>query len=186
MRTWRIDPACTAMENLFSAATYAAAWFKHRAIKKGLTLTGDEWAEVMDEIIFISVRRFLSKLKTGGYSHAHSFYLNVRSCVYSVFYNKVNQYIKHVVLKKMCSLDRMEPAHAQYLKESRPMPRAASKSEMMSSRQNLKAWQERHVHENFLVQEDADDFWSYVEACADYGIEPNKNAPLYKRGRNLK
>ena len=186
MQRWLIDPSISAMENLFSAASYAADWFKHMAIRKGLTLTGDEWDEVMDEIIFTSVRRFLNKLKTGGYSRAHSFYLNVRSCVYSVFHNTVNKYITHVVLKKIYSLDRLDPVRAQYLKDSRPLPRAASKSEMMTSRNNLKAWQERHMHENFLVQEDADDFWSYIEACTDYGIEPNKNAPLYKRGRYLK
>lgn len=185
MRTWELRADMSAMENLFSAASYAAEWFKHRSIKKGLTLTCDEWAEVIDEIIFISVKRFLTKLKSGGYRRDFSFYLNIRSCVYSVFYNKVNQYITHVVLKKICSLDRMDPVKAQYLKDSRPMPRAASKSEMLTARQNLKSWQERHMHENYLVQEDSDDFWSYVEACADYDIAPNKNAPLYKRGRDL-
>ena len=43
MRIWSIDPARTAMENLFSAVSFAAKGFRYKYSKAGVVLTGEEW-----------------------------------------------------------------------------------------------------------------------------------------------
>lgn len=173
------------MENLFSAAYTAAKWFRFRAGKRGLVLDDAEWDEVIDSVVLFSVGRFLSKLRNGNYNRKHSFYLNVWSCVWSVFYSRVDQYLRHVLQKKINSLDKMDPAVAQHFKDTRPMPRPASKSESVYAHENLMVWLTRSTHSTFLKHEDEDDFYSYLEACEELGMEPDKKAPLYKRGVDI-
>ena len=184
MRTWRIDPACTAMENLFSAARFAANGFRYRYSKAGVNLTGEEWAEALDAIVLVSVRRFLNKLiKNRTYSREHTFFQNVRSCVFSVFYQQLNFYMDNVVKRKMNSLDRLDPEKAQFLVDtsSRPMYNSTNDDRKLE-RNNLKSWLSNSDHMSHQKSEWEYDYFMYVESCEETGIPVNRHNPMYILG----
>ena len=208
MRRWEIDPKLSAMENLFSAATFAAGLFK-RSFKRKVLLTTDEWDEVMDDVVLCAVRQFLTRKlgPDGNYCREHSFYLNVHSCVLSIFQDRLDYYMNNVVKKKIQSLDRIMDATRKsfvgapsngfdigpgelYQNEklmNMPMPRYTADNDTRAKAQsNLRCWKNRSTHENFCKYEDEDDYWSYVEACEELGIPVDENAPLYRRGRYIK
>lgn len=189
MRQWMLDGSRSGMENLWSAATFAANLFRHKAVRSGLDLLSDEWTEILDEVCLVAVRRFLNKLKNGKYSRKHSFYLNVRSCVWSVFYAQVELYLRTVVKPKIASVDRLTEEQAEWILENvRPchyISKQGNFNERKVAQKNLKLWESRSVNETFCSHEDAADFWSYLEACEDLGIPVRKETPLYRRGRWL-
>lgn len=207
MRRWEIDPKLSAMENLFSAATFAAGFFK-RSFRRKVMLTPDEWAEVMDDVVLCAVRQFLTRKlgPHGNYCHEHSFYVNVYSCVLSVFQDRLDYYLK-VIKQKIQSIDRILDAnrknfvcapvngfetgpgelHRNEKLMNMPMPRYTTDTDTRSKAQsNLSCWMNRSTHDTFCKYEDEDDYWSYVEACEELGIPVDENAPLYRRGRYIK
>lgn len=184
MRTWTINPSFTAMENLFSAARFAANGFRYRYSKAGVNLTGEEWAEALDAIVLVSVRRFLNKLiKNRTYSHEHTFFQNVRSCVFSVFYQQLNFYMDNVVKRKMNSLDRLDPEKAQYLVDtsSRAMYNSTNDDRKLA-RNNLKSWLSNSDHMSHQKSEWEYDYFMYVESCEETGIPVNRHNPMYILG----
>lgn len=186
MRQFVIDPKKTAMENLFAAAKMATGYFRGNASKKGLQLSKDEWDELEDMVVLRATQRFMNKLRSGGYSREHSFYLNVWSSVFEVFYQQTQFYLTHVIHRKMMSLDRLEPERAQFYKDTACVPKYASNnSERKGATSNMHTWLKRSVHNSFCNREDADDFWSYLECCDEFNIEPDPNSPLFKRGRDI-
>lgn len=196
------------MENLFDAATVAARSFRGAFASK-VTLTGEEWNELCDDVVLSAVCQFLNnKVHGGGYCHEVSFYNNVFSCVMSHFNKKLDRYLNNVVKRKIQSLDGFEgvarnavarrrqqmsddPLSSTYSAAERlkdkPMPRYVSPYDgKAKAMKNLKSWLGRCPNESFFAIEDEDDFWSYIESCEELGIEPDKNSPLYKRGRYIK
>ena len=183
MRIWSISPARTAMENLWSAARFAAHGFRIKYVKSGVNLTSDEWNEAMDNIVLASVRRFMNKLKNKKYAHEYSFYQNVYSCVFSVFHQQLNFYMNNVVKKKMNSLDRLDPETAQFLIDtySRPMY-SSTKDDRKISMNNLKSWLSKCEHVSHLKSEWEYDYFMYVESCEETGIPVDKMNPMYILG----
>lgn len=184
MRTWAINPALTAMENLFSAARFAANGFRYRYSKAGVNLTGEEWGEALDAIVLVSVRRFLNKLiKNRTYSREHTFFQNVRSCVFSVFYQQLNFYMDNVVKRKMNSLDRLGPEKAQFLIDtsSRAMYNSNNDDRKLA-RNNLKSWLSNSDHMSHQKSEWEFDYFMYVESCEETGIPVNRHNPMYILG----
>lgn len=207
MRRWEIDPKLSAMENLFSAAKFAAGFFK-RSYKRKVVLTADEWDEVMDDVVLCAVRQFLTRKlgPHGNYCREHSFYLNVYSCVLSIFQDRLDYYFK-VIKQKIQSIDRILDAnrksfvcapvngfetgpgelHRNEKLMNIPMPRYTDDNDTRGKAQsNLRCWMNRSTHDTFCKYEDEEDYWSYVEACEELGIPVDKNAPLYRRGRYIK
>lgn len=183
MKFWSISRTHTAMENLFSAATFAANGFRYKYSKAGVILTGEEWQEAMDTIVLVSVRRFLNKLKNKTYSHECTFYQNVYSCVFSVFHQQLNVYMNNVVKRKMNSLDRLDPETAQFLVDtaSRPMYNS-SKEDRKIAMNNLKSWLSKCDHVSHLKSEWEYDYFMYVESCEETGIPVDKMNPMYILG----
>lgn len=183
MRIWQISRSRTAMENLWSAATFAANGFRYKYVKAGVVLTGEEWNEALDTIVLVSVRRFLNKLKNKKYAHEYTFYQNVHSCVFSVFHQQLNFYMGNVVKRKMNSLDRLDPEKAQFLIDtsSRPIYNS-TKEDRKIAMNNLKSWMSKCEHVSHLKAEWEYDYFMYVESCEATGIPVDKYNPMYILG----
>lgn len=183
MKTWNIDPEKTARENLWSAAIFAADCFRRKYVKAGLRLTGDEWRDVLDDIVLAAVRRFMNKVNRGEVNMDYSFYQNVYSCVYSVFHLRLDHFLRTVVKRKIESIDRLDPEHAQFLVDTAKKPMYVSgDGERKTSRCNLKSWLSKSENLSHLKAEWGSDYFAYVESCEASGIPVNKHNPMYILG----
>lgn len=183
MKTWNLDPEKTARENLWSAAIFAANCFRRKYVKAGMKLTGDEWREVLDDIVLASVRAFMNKVKRGDVNMEYSFYQNVYSCVYSVFSLRMDHFLRTVVKRKMDNIDRLEPDAAQFLVDTAKKPMYISgDGDRKASRRNLKLWLSKSGHLSHLVAEWVYDFFMYVESCEATGVPVNRYNPMYILG----
>lgn len=183
MKTWNIDPKKTARENLWSAAIFAANCFRHKYVKAGMKLTGEEWKDVLDDIVLAAVRAFMNKVNRGEVNMEYSFYQNVYSCVYSVFSLRLDHFLRTVVKRKMDNIDRMEPETAQFLVDTAKKPMYVSgDGDRKASRRNLKLWLSKSGHLSHLAAEWIYDFFMYVESCEATGIQVNKHNPMYILG----
>lgn len=183
MKTWNIDPKKTARENLWSAATFAAERLQHKYVKGGLRLTGEEWKEVLDEIVLFAVRSFMNKVNSGEVNMEYSFYQNVYSCVYSWFNMRLDHFLRTVVKRKIENIDRLEHEQAQFLLDTSRKPMyISSDGDRKTARCNLKTWLSKSVHLTHLVAEWVDDYFTYVESCEATGIQVNRYNPMYILG----
>lgn len=183
MKVWKLDPEKTARENLWSAAIFAADCFRRKYVKAGLRLTGDEWRDVLDDIVLAAVRRFMNKVNRGEVNMDYSFYQNVYSCVYSVFHLRLDHFLRTVVKRKIESIDRMEPETAQFLVDTAKKPMYVSgDGERKTSRCNLKSWLSKSENLSHLKAEWTSDYFAYVESCEAAGIPVNKHNPMYILG----
>ena len=181
--TWQIDPRKTAQENLWSATRMITLAFKAAYSRKGLVLSSDEWNEVIDDVMFFAVRRFINAVKEGRYDRSVSFFLNVRSHVLSLFHERLNLYIKNVVKRKADSLDRMDPETAEYVRNSRPMPRyVRGESERKTAMYDLKSRAVNNGHISRFVTKAEQDFWDYVESCEEMNLPIDRSNPMYLLG----
>lgn len=185
MKIWKLDPEKTARENLWSAATFAAERLRRKYVRAGMRLTGDEWQEVLDDIVLAAVRSFMNKVKRGEVNteYHYSFYQQVYSCVYSFFNVRLDHFLRTVVKRKMDNIDRMEPETSQFLVDTIRKPMYISgDADRKTARCNLKAWLSKSVHLTHLVAEWVDDYFTYVESCEATGIPVNKHNPMYILG----
>ena len=183
MKTWKLDPEKTARENLWSAAIFAADCFRRKYAKAGLRLTGDEWRDVLDDIVLAAVRRFMNKVNRGEVNMDYSFYQNVYSCVYSVFHLRLDHFLRTVVKRKIESIDRLEPETAQFLLDNAAKPMYISGTgDRKTAMCNLKSWLSKSCHLSHLKAEWAADYFAYVESCEALGIPVNKHIPMYILG----
>lgn len=187
MRQWKINPNESAMWNVWDACKVAALFLRSKAMKK-VKLSYDEWAEVYDTVLLKAVTHFLEyKIRRKTYCHEVSFFTNCFSSVWGVFQRELDMYLNHVVKRKINSVDHMElTREAREWVMNTPLPRYKDKHTIKANvRRHMKLWKARSMNQSYLNAEDEDDFMSYLECCEEFGIEPNKNAPLYKRGRWL-
>ena len=183
MKTWKLDPEKTARENLWSAAIFAAEHLRQKYVKGGLRLTGEEWKDVLDEIVLSAVRSFMNKVNRGEVNMEYSFYQNVYSCVYSFFNVRLDHFLRTVVKRKIENIDRLEPEQAQFFLDTARKPMYISgDGDRKTARCNLKAWLAGSVHLTHLISEWADDFFMYVESCESTGIPVNRYNPMYILG----
>lgn len=183
MKTWNIDPEKTARENLWSAATFAAERLRQKYVKGGLRLTGEEWKDVIDDIVLAAVKQFMNKVNRGEVNVEYSFYQNVYSCVYSFFNVRLDHFLRTVVKRKIESIDRLEPETAQFFLDTARKPMYISgDGDRKTARCNLKAWLSKSVNLMHLTAEWVDDFFSYVESCEATGVPVNKHNPMYILG----
>lgn len=183
MKTWNIDPKKTARENLWSAAIFAADCFRRKYVKAGMKLTGEEWQDVMDDIVLAAVRAFMNKVNRGDVNMEYSFYQNVYYCVRSVFSLRMDHFLRNVVKRKMDNIDRLDPERARFLVDTAKKPMYVSGDvERISSRRNLKPWMSKSCHLTHLVAEWIYDFFMYVESCEATGIPVNRYNPMYILG----
>ena len=183
MKIWKLDPEKTARENLWSAATFAADCLRRKYVKAGMRLTGEEWKEVMDDIVLSAVRSFMNKVNRGEVNMEYSFYHNVYSCVYSFFNVRLDHFLRTVVKRKIENIDRLEPEQAQFLLDTaRKSMYISGDGDRKTARCNLKAWLFKSVHLTHLVAEWVDDYFTYVESCEEAGIPVNRYNPMYILG----
>lgn len=183
MKTWNIDPEKTARENLWSAAIFAADGFRRKYVKGGMRLTGEEWREVLDDIVLAAVRAFMNKVNRGEINMEYSFYQNVYYCVYSVFSPCMDRFLRNVVKRKMDNIDRMEPETAQFLVDTAKRPMYMSgQADGQTARHNLKSWLSKSGNLTHLAAEWVYDFFMYVESCEATGIPVNRYNPMYILG----
>lgn len=185
MKIWELDPKKTARDNLWSAATFAAERLRKKYVKGGLRLTGEEWKEVLDDIVLAAVKQFMNKVKRGEVNteYHYSFYQQVYSCVYSFFNVRLDHFLRTVVKRKMDNIDRLEPETAQFFLDTARKPMYISgDGDRKTARCNLKAWLSKSVHLTHLVAEWADDYFTYVESCEEAGIPVNRYNPMYILG----
>lgn len=184
MKIWSLDPKKTARENLWSAATFAAGFLRQKYVKRGMRLTGDEWQEVLDDIVLAAVRAFMNKLKRGEVDmECYSFYQHVYCCVFSVFNMRLNHFLNTVVKRKKDSLDRLEPEAAQFLVDTAKKPMYISgPGDRKTARCNLKAWLRNSENLTHLKAEWTSEYFTYVESCAATGIPVDKYNPMYILG----
>ena len=183
MKTWNIDPKKTARENLWSAATFAAERLRQKYVKGGLSLTREEWQEVLDDIVLSAVKQFMGKVNRGEVNMKYSFYQNVYSCVYSFFNVRLDHFLRTVVKRKIENIDRLEHEQAQFFLDTAKKPMYISgDGDRKTARCNLKAWLSKSVHLTHLVAEWVDDFFMYVESCEAAGIPVNRYNPMYILG----
>ena len=183
MKVWHIDSRKTAQENLWSAAMFAAHGFRIKYCRAGVKLTQEEWKEALEQIALAAVERFMNMLHNNRYCKEYSFYNNVRACVWSVFYLRLNYYMNYVVKRKINSLDRLDTETASYLIDSTPRPKYISdNSERQTAMSNLRAWRSKSDHVSHLKSEWEYQYWLYVESCEETGIPVNKYNPMYILG----
>lgn len=183
MKIWELDPKKTARENLWSAATFAAERLRHKYVKGGLRLTGEEWKDVLDDIVLAAVKQFMGKVNRGEVNMECSFYQNVYSCVYSFFNVRLDHFLRNVVKRKMDNIDRLEPEHAQFLVDTAKKPMYISgDGDRKTARCNLKSWLSKSGHLTHLIAERVYDFFMYVESCEETGIPVNRYNPMYILG----
>lgn len=183
MKTWKLDPEKTARENLWSAATFAADCLRQKYVKAGMRLTGEEWQDVLGEIVLAAVKQFMGKVNRDEVNMEYSFYQNVYSCVYSFFNVRLDHFLRTVVKRKMDNIDRLEPEHAQFLVDTANKPMYISgDGDRKTARCNLKAWLSKSVHLTHLVAEWTSDYFAYVESCEATGIPVNRYNPMYILG----
>ena len=185
MKIWKLDPEKTARENLWSAAIFAAEHLRQKYVKGGLRLTGEEWQEVLDDIVLSAVRSFMNKVNRGEVNteYHYSFYQQVYSCVYSFFNVRLDHFLRTVVKRKMDNIDRLEPEHAQFLVDTAMKPMYISgDGDRKTARCNLKAWLAGSVRLSHLAAEWIDDYFTYVESCETTGIPVNRYNPMYILG----
>ena len=181
--SWEPDKNKTAQENLWEATRMITLAFKAAYCRKGLVLTKDEWDEVIDDVMFFAVRRFLNAIKEGKYDRSVSFFLNVRSHVFSLFHERLNLYIKNVVRRKADSLDRMNPEIAEYIQNTNPMPKyVRGEGERKNAMNDLKTRTVNNQHMSKFVTKAEQDFWDYVESCEEMNLPVNRTSPLYLLG----
>lgn len=181
--SWELDPKKTAQENLWDATRMITLAFKALYCRKGLVLTKDEWDEVIDDVMFWAVRRFMKRIRDGRYDHSVSFFLNVRSCVFSLFHERLNLYIKNIVRRKADSLDRMDPETAEYIRNANPMPRyVRGESERKTAMYDLKNRTVNNEHMSKFVTKAEQDFWDYIESCEEMNVPVDRNTPMYLLG----
>lgn len=181
--SWELDPKKTAQENLWDATRMITLAFKALYCRKGLVLTKDEWDEVIDDVMFWAVRRFMKRIRDGRYDHSVSFFLNVRSCVFSLFHERLNLYIKNIVRRKADSLDRMDPETAEYIRNANPMPRyVRGESEKKTAIYDLKTRAVNNGHMSRFVTKAEQDFWDYLESCEEMNIPVDRSNPMYLLG----
>lgn len=142
---WQIDPAKTAMENLWDAV-HVAVYFLCAEYGRKVKMTEEEWSDFKQTVIYNSVCAFLNN-KIGprnSYSHQHSFYQNVYSVVWSRFYRDLVAFQNKWIKPKMTSIDRLEtngtvsPDFRETL--LKPIPRYLRDGERVLCRQDLKSW----------------------------------------------
>lgn len=183
MKIWKLDPEKTARENLWSAATFAAERLRQKYVKSGMRLTGEEWDEVIGEIVLAAVQSFMNKVNRGEVNTEYSFYQNVYSCVYSFFNVRLDHFIRTVVKRKIENIDRLEPEQAQFLVDTaRKTMYISGDGDRKTARCNLRAWLSKSVHLTHLVAEWVDDYFMYVESCEATGVPVNKYNPMYILG----
>lgn len=183
MKTWNIDPEKSARENLWSAATFAAERLRQKYVKGGMRLTGEEWKDVLDDIVLAAVKQFMSKVNRGEVNMEYSFYQNVYSCVYSVFSLRMDRFLRNVVKRKMDNIDRMEPETAQFfLDTARKSMYISGDGDRKTARENLKLWLSKSVHLSHLKAEWISDYFAYVESCEATGVPVNRYNPMYILG----
>ena len=183
MKTWNIDPEKTARENLWSAAIFAAERLRQKYVKGGMRLTGEEWQDVLGDIVLAAVKQFMGKVNRGELNMEYSFYQNVYSCVYSFFNVRLDHFLRNVVKRKMDNIDRMEPEQAQFLIDTSKKPMYISgDGDRKTARCNLKLWLSKSNHLSHLKAEWASDYFAYVESCEATGVQVNKHNPMYILG----
>lgn len=183
MKIWKLDPEKTARDNLWSAATFAAERLRQKYVKAGMKLTGEEWEEVMDDIVLSAVSSFMNKVNRGEVNMEYSFYQNVYSCVYSFFHVRIDHFLRTVVKRKIENIDRMEPEQAQFFLDTARKPMYISRDgDRKTARRNLKAWLRKSENLSHLVAEWVDDYFTYVESCEESGIPVDKHNPMYILG----
>lgn len=168
---WTIDPHKTAQENLWDCVRFNVMGYRAKAVARGMNLTYDEWEEVISEVTMVAVSRFMNKLRNGRYNKNFSFFLNVRSCVLSVFYATVSLYVKRYVQTKMNSYDRLEADKIEYVVNSNRMPfYAEDNDERKRAISNLHTWMSGSEHASHTTNEQINDYWDAVEAHIETGI----------------
>lgn len=180
---WLINPNRSAMENLFDACRVATYAMRNKYSSK-LMLSREEWDDLCNEVILASVQQFMdSKIRRHTYCHEVSFYMNCASCVLSTWQFKLKYFLKDVK-EGMDNVDRWSPElRAELLDTACPVNYLNQGSgSSFAARQNLDAWKRGSEHGNFLKGEYADNYWDYLEACEETGIDVNKNALDYLLG----
>lgn len=181
--TWELNPNRTAQENLWDCVRLNVMAYRTKAVAHGLKLTYDEWEEVISEITIVAVRRFLTRLHKGLYDRNFSFFLNVRSCVRSVFYATVSLYIKKYVQPKMNSYDRLESTKIEHMVNRSRMPfYVEHKDERTRAIANLHTWLSGSEHAGHTLNEQISDYWDAVEAHIETGIPMDETSLDYLLG----
>lgn len=180
---WELRSDWTAQENLWDCARVNVMACRAKAVAHGLKLTYDEWNDVISDVTMVAVRRFMTKLRKGLYNREFSFFLNVRSCVRSVFYATVSLYIKRYVQTKINSYDRLEPEKIEYIVNSNRMPfYVEHKDERTRAISNLHTWMTDSEHASHTFNEQINDYWDAVEAHTETGIPMDKTSLDYLLG----
>ena len=180
---WLIDPNKTAWENLWDCVHTNTIVYRNRAAAHSLRLTYNEWAEVIAEVDMAAVRSFMRMLEDQHYDRKYSFYLNVRSAVYSVFYRTVNAYLEKYIKPAMSSYDRHdEEKRAYILDHARALRYVSDESEAKNARAALRVWMRTSDNMNHVNHERVMEFWDYCESCMENGIQVNKNSMAYLLG----
>jgi len=180
---WLLDPNKTAWENLWSCVHTNTIVYRNKAASHGLTLTYQEWSEVIAEVDMAAVRCFMRMLKDKRYNRKYSFYLNVRAAVYSVFYRTVNTYLEKYVKPAMSSYDRhADEKRAYILDHARVLRYVADESEAKNARASLQVWMRTPDNMHHINHERVTEFWDYCESCMENNIQVNKNSMAYLLG----
>lgn len=180
---WELRSDWTAQENLWDCVHVNVMACRAKAVAHGLKLTHDEWEEAISEVTMVAVRRFLSRLNKGLYDRNFSFFLNVRSCVRSVFYDTVGLYIKRYVQTKINSYDRLEPEKIEHMVNRSRVPfYLENKDDRTRAISNLHAWMTDSGHASHTFNEQIDDYWDAVEAHVETCIPMDETSLDYLIG----
>ena len=180
---WLIDPNKTAQENLWDCVRVNVMACRTKAVAHGLELTHDEWEDAISDVTMEAVGRFMNNLRNGRYDRSWSFFLNVRSCVRSVFYATVGLYIKRYVQTKINSYDRLEPEKIEYMINRNRMPfYVEHKDERTRAISNLHTWMSGSEHLGHTLNEQINDYWDAVEAHIETDIPMDESSLDYLIG----
>ena len=181
--SWAIDPHRSGWENLWDCVRVNVMAYRTKAVAHGLKLTYDEWEEAISDVTMVAVRRFMTRLRKGLYDRNFSFFLNVRSCVRSVFYNTISTYIKYYVKPRINSYDRLESEKIEHMVNRNRVPfYVEHKDERTRAISNLHTWMSGSEHSGHTLNEQINDYWDAVEAHIETGIPMDETSLDYLLG----
>lgn len=161
---WNLDRNKSAQENLWNCIHVNVFAFKNRAIRRGLRLTYDEWADIIQDVSIAAYSRFMSRLRRGKYNRNQTFFMNVWSCMYMVFHNIVKKYLRDYVQTKVNSYDRLDVEKSQHLVNTKRMPMYTG------------------TYKRSEETEEEEAFWEYLYSCKETGLPVDRKNPDYLMG----
>lgn len=171
-RKFKIEPWMTGRDALWEATRIATVYHMRKLTAKN-SLSPDDWHDCFQEIQIAAVRFFMrNMIGEKRYNREYTFFNNCFAAVWSVAGRTFYSFCRGVCKRPEQMDDRIEYS---------AMPRYINKDEPAAAQKNLRTLINKSKSIRFKGNEAREDAWTYLDYCEEFGIEPDKECPLYKK-----